>query len=104
MSVKGGAAFQLLVSSVVAFDSHIKVDLPPSLNQLLVELEMHHMMMIIIIAIGIENMAAVVPKAHIHFADFITKIDTLSHCVVCRYCHTTQICGTGIRNVFFSRP
>lgn len=78
MSVKGGAAFQLLVSSVVAFDSHIKVDLPPSLNQLLVELEMHHMMMIIIIAIGIENMAAVVPKAHIHFADFITKIDTLN--------------------------
>ena len=77
MSVKGGAAFQLLVSSVVAFDSHIKVDLPPSLNQLLVELEMHHMMMIII-AIGIENMAAVVPKAHIHFADFITKIDTLN--------------------------
>lgn len=63
-----------LSNSSLGFDSDIKVDLPQSLNQLLVELEMHHMMMMIY---KYDLLSKAFPA--VYFADFIHyEIDSSS--------------------------
>ena len=63
-----------LSNSSLGFDSDIKVDLPQSLNQLLVELEMHYMMMMIY---KYDLLSKAFPA--VYFADFIHyEIDSSS--------------------------